>query len=172
MYFLKFLFLIFILAGSTSIGFLLSKKYVDRVRELKSLASLINILKNKIKFTHKPLGEIFEEVANIKKDSKMATIFLKAAENLKNKKCEQAWIDAIQEERNFLNLKDEDINLIKTFGVMLGKTDIEGQMSELEQFMILLEAQIKKAEAEQSKNEKMYKSLGTIVGLAIVIILY
>ena len=55
MYFFKFIFLIFILAGSTSIGFLLSRKYTDRVKELKTLLNLTNILKNKIKFTHKPL---------------------------------------------------------------------------------------------------------------------
>lgn len=55
MYFLKFIILISIITGSTSIGFILSKKYVYRVKELKTLASYINILKNKIKFTHKPL---------------------------------------------------------------------------------------------------------------------
>ena len=55
---------------------------------------------------------------------------------------------------------------------MLGKTDIEGQMSEIGQFMVLLEDQIKNAEEERKKNSKMYKSLGTIIGLAIVIILF
>lgn len=62
--------------------------------------------------------------------------------------------------------------MIKTLGIMLGKTDIEGQISEIDEYEILLETQIKKAEAEQLKNEKMCKSLGTIIGLAIVIILY
>ena len=65
-----------------------------------------------------------------------------------------------------------DINLIKKLGNTLGKTDLEGQMSEIDQFKILLQMQIKKAEEGRKKNEKMYKSLGTIVGLAIVIILF
>ena len=34
-----------------------------------------------------------------------------------------------------------------------------------------IEVQIEKAEKEQNKNEKLYKNLGVIVGLAIVIIL-
>ena len=55
---------------------------------------------------------------------------------------------------------------------MLGKTDIDGQVSEINQFLSLLEGQIVIAEEEKNKNSKMYKSLGTIVGLGIVIVLF
>ena len=55
---------------------------------------------------------------------------------------------------------------------MLGKTDVEGQISEINQFAILLNGQIEKAMEEEGKNSKMYKSLGTIVGLGIVILLF
>ena len=55
---------------------------------------------------------------------------------------------------------------------MLGKTDVEGQISEINQFAILLNGQIEKAKDEEGKNSKMYKSLGTIVGLGIVILLF
>ena len=71
-----------------------------------------------------------------------------------------------------MNLKNEDLNLIRTFGNMLGKTDVEGQISEINQFAILLNGQIEKAKDEEGKNSKMYKSLGTIVGLGIVILLF
>ena len=46
--FLRYLFLISILAGSTSIGFLLSRSYSNRVRELKAFSKLVNIVKSKI----------------------------------------------------------------------------------------------------------------------------
>ena len=172
MEFFRYIFLILILTGSTSVGFLLSKKYSDRARELLSLSNLINILQNKIKFTHKPLGEILEEIGNIKEISGITAIFSKTKKKLTNKKFEIAWSEAISEQTFFLNLKTEDIHLIKSLGNVLGKTDIEGQMSEINQFQLLLKTQIKNAEEESSKNAKMYKSLGTIIGLAIVIILF
>ncbi len=172
MQFFRYIFLISIVMGCTSIGFLLSKSSSDRVKELKALLKSINILKNKIRFTHKPLSDLFYEVANIKDEQKISKIFKKTADKLKDKTSEKAWNEAFQEERIFLNLKNEDINLINTFGIMLGKTDIDGQMSEIDSFSILLEERIKKAEEESSKNGKMYKSLGTIIGLAIVIILF
>lgn len=170
--FLRYIFLISILAGSTSIGFLLSKRYSDRLKELNDISSLVNILKNKIKFTHKPLGEILEEISTIKKDTKILEIFSKTGEKLEDRKIEEAWNEAISEEKFYLNLRNEDIQLIRTLGNVLGKTDVEGQMSEINQFDNLLKIQIKNAEDEKNKNSKMYKSLGTIIGLAIVIILY
>ena len=172
MEFLRYIFLILILTGSTSIGFLLSRTYTDRAKELNSLSNLINILQNKIKFTRKPLGEILEETATIRQNSKISEIFLKTSEKLKKQKIEDAWSEAISEEKFFLNLKGEDISLIQTLGNVLGKTDIDGQMSEIAQFNTLLKVQIKKAEEEKNKNVKMYKSLGTIIGLAIVILLF
>ena len=76
------------------------------------------------------------------------------------------------EQRFFLNLNQEDITFLKTLGNVLGKTDVEGQMSEINQFQTILKVQIENAEEEKNKNAKMYKSLGTIIGLAIVIILF
>ena len=168
----RYIFLLSILTSCTSVGFLLSKRYSDRVRELNYLLNLINILQNKIKFTKKPLPELLEEVSNINTNGKISKIFLTTSKKLKTQKSEQAWSEAILEQRFFLNLTDEDISLIEPLGNMLGKTDIEGQMSEINQFKSILETQIKKAQQERNKNEKMYKSLGTIFGLAIAIIVF
>lgn len=172
MEFLRYVVLLIIVGGSTSVGFLISKKYSDRVKELTSFANLINILQNKIKFTHKPLPEALEEISKIKENSKITQIFLKVSEKMKSQKTEEAWTKVLQEERIFLNLTDEDINMILTLGNVLGKTNIEGQMSELNQFSCLIKNQIKKAYEEQNKNEKMCKSLGTIIGLAIAVVFF
>lgn len=172
MLFFKYVLLILILVCSTSIGFLLSKKYSDRVSELITFSNLVNILQNKIRFTKVPLSDAFEELSSIRSNEVISKIFYNFSKKIKTEKCEVAWNEAVEEKKDFLSLKKEDIDLIKKLGNTLGKTDLEGQMSEIDQFKILLQMQIKKAEEGRKKNEKMYKSLGTIVGLAIVIILF
>lgn len=67
MIFVRYIFLILIFIGSTSIGYILSKRFNSRVIELKEFKSALNIMKNKIKFTYKPLDEIFEEISKIAK---------------------------------------------------------------------------------------------------------
>lgn len=172
MLFFRYLFLITIFACCTSVGILVSKSYSDRLKELKNLSSLINIVKNKITFTHRPLVQIFEEVAQIDGSSKISNIFSSTSEKLQYEPFKKAWDKAIGEQKKYLNLKNEDINLIKTFGNMIGKTDISGQVNEIDEFILLLNSQIVIAEEEKNKNFKMHKSLGVIIGLGIVIILF
>lgn len=46
-----------------------------------------------------------------------------------------------------------------------------GQVSEIDLTLSFLNNQIDKAEKERAKNEKLYRTLGAITGLGIVIIL-
>ena len=80
-----------------------------------------------------------------------------------------AWENAIKNTET--NLNKEDLNIILDMGKMLGKTDIEGQVSNLEIASTFIDSQIQKAEVERQKNSKLYKTLGVVSGLAIIIIL-
>lgn len=48
---------------------------------------------------------------------------------------------------------------------------MEGQLSQIEVTESFLEEQIRQAQEEKNKNEKLYQKLGITTGLAIVIIL-
>lgn len=52
-----------------------------------------------------------------------------------------------------------------------GITDSEGQLSQIEVTESFLDEQIRQAQEEKNKNEKLYKKLGMSIGMAIVIIL-
>ena len=169
---IRYLFLLCIIVGCTSIGFILSRGYADRVNELNDLSILINILQNKIKFTQLPLQEIFEDLGNIKLKTKIHNIFLICSENLKKMKMEKAWKESIEEGRKFFYLNEEDIEVLNILGSTLGKTDINGQMNEINEIKERIALQIQQAEKEKNRNSKMYKSLGTITGLGIVILLF
>ena len=85
---------------------------------------------------------------------------------------QKAWKESIENKINFLSLNREDIAIIVKIGETLGKNDVEGETNNLNGLNILLQNQIKKSEYEQNKSEKMYKSIGAIIGIAIVILLF
>ena len=64
MLFIKLLLFFFIFMSSTLIGILISKKYVNRVAELREFKSFLDILKTKIRYTYEPLGEIFNDISS------------------------------------------------------------------------------------------------------------
>ena len=157
-----------ILAVSSFIGITIAQKYNNRVKNLREMKKALNHFKTKIKFTYEPLPEILEErIESVTGESKQ--IFISALEKMENKNAGEAWNEAIEASNVMLEQEDKDI--LKNLGKLLGKTDIEGQLSEIELTSSFLDSQIKKAEQEREKNGKLYKTLGVITGIGIVIVL-
>ena len=165
---IKYIILFFILLSSTLIGRFMAKKYVYRLEELEEMKNALNILKSKIKFIYEPIPEIFNEIS--KETSKnISKIFEQAKEKMKEETANIAWEQSIEESKG--NLKKEDKQILKTMSKLLGQTDVEGQISQIEITENFLENQITEAMEERRKNEKLYTRLGTIMGLTIVIVL-
>ena len=160
------LFVVFLL--SSYIGKLIAGKYKYRLEELREMKNALNIFKTKIKFTYEPIPEIFDEISKIS-NKNVGNIFLDAKNQMKSKTASQSWLDAIEKSNN--NLKKEDKEVLLMLSKMLGEADLEGQISQIDITLEFLEKQIEEAEFEKNKNEKLYKKLGTIMGLTIVIIL-
>ena len=137
---------------------------------MKQFKEMCNILESKIKFTYEPLGEVFSQLSEMIHNN-ISPVLEETSKNLKIYDFKQAWDRSIDSKKLLLNLNEEDISVIKGLGNMLGKTDMQGQISEIAMTIDFLDTQIKEAEDECHKNQKMYRSLGTIVGLALVIIL-
>lgn len=165
----KYILLAVIFGLSTSIGLMISKRFDNRVIELKEFKNTLNIMKTKIKFTYEPLAEIFKQIAN-KNESNIERIFGQMANQITYYQTRDVWENCIQEADISINQEDKDI--LKKLGKLLGQTDVEGQVSEIEVTQNFLNMQIEKAEEEKKKNQKIYKTLGITIGLVFVIILF
>ena len=166
---IKYILLIAIFGLSSAIGLAVSKTYENRVIELKEFKNILNVMKTKIKFTYEPLAEIFRQISN-NNESNVEKIFGQMANQITYYQTREVWENCIQEADISINQEDKDI--LKKLGKLLGQTDVEGQVSEIEVTEKFLDMQIDKAEDEKKKNQKMYKTLGVTIGLIFVIILF
>lgn len=146
----------------------MSKKYSNRLRDLKEMRKALNFFEEKIKFTYEPIPDVFEEISGKVKEN-IGEIFHNSSRLMENESAGVSWENAVDNSNNSFTKEDKDI--IKGLAKMLGKTDIDGQVSEIRLTCKFLDVQIKDAEKEKTKNEKLYKTLGATVGLALVIIL-
>lgn len=168
MFYIKLFILFLIFLSSLKAGKIIAKKYSNRVFELKEMKNALNMFLTKIKFTYESVPETFNEIGN-NVNGNIGKIFRTASENMKEKAAGEAWEEVI--DKTETSLTDEDKSIIKNLGRMLGKTDLDGQVSEIKLVQNFLNTQIEVAEKEKQKNEKLYKTLGGVVGLVIVIIL-
>lgn len=157
-----------IFLSCSAIGLLISKKYEERVMELKEFKNALNMFKTKVKFTYEPIPEIFEQISK-QIETNTGRIFKLASCNMEVLAAGEAWDMAV--DTNILSINEEDKSILKNLSKLLGQTDIEGQINQIELTSKFLDEQIEKAERERLKNEKMYRTLGMVIGLAIVIIL-
>ena len=158
--------MIFIIIICSYIGIIKAKKFETRLIELKKFQNALTMFKTKIEFTYEPIKNIFEEISKIiyLEEKNIFKLVIESEDEIN-----QAWKISVDEFHEVFN--KEDIDVIKMFGKLLGKTDIEGQVSEILLTQNLIEKQIEKAEYEKSKNSKLYKSMVVICGLGICIIL-
>lgn len=168
---IKSLSLFMILGASTWIGFLVSGKYKNRVSDLTEMKNALNMFETKVRYTYEAIPEIFTQISQTfnNNQSSIGKIFKIASENMKYSPAGDAWNLAL--DVTDTNMNKEDIKALKGLHKLLGKTDVEGQLSEIELTTSFLDIQITQAIKEKEKNEKLYKTLGIVAGLAIVIIL-
>lgn len=163
---LKIIFLILIFGSSSMIGIIIAKQYSKRLEELEDMKNALNLIETKIRFSKEPLSLIFKDISNVSKNKE---IFEKTNENMNDMLVGKAWKEAVEKANT--NFKKEDIKILLMLGNMLGKTDSEGQINNIEEIKELLNIQIENANLEKQKNEKLYKTLGMTIGLVIIIML-
>ena len=114
----------------------------------------LNFFEEKIKFTYEPIPDVFEEISHKVKDN-IGDIFHNSSKAMQNESAGVAWENAVTNANS--NFTDEDKDIIKGLAKMLGKTDLDGQVSEIRLTSKFLDVQIKDAENEKMKNEKLYR---------------
>lgn len=169
MFYIKIGISLLIISISSYIGILKSEKYKNRILELREMKTALNVFKNKILFTYEPIGEIFKQIYSVTNEN-ISNIFKQFLEKIETLSVSESWDLAI--ENNINNFTKEDKDILKNFGKFLGTNNKDGQISEIEMTNEFLNKQIEKAEDDRKQNEKLYKSLGVIIGIGISIIFF
>lgn len=162
-----------VILSCSFLGFILSRDCIRRPQQLRELQTLLQMFENQISYLSDVLTEAFERISRVG-SYETALIFGRAAEILRSdssKSASAAWEEAVRQSIKHTALNREDEEVLVEFGRVLGSTDLDGQIRNIRLAMESLRMQEKKAEDSRIKNETMYKSLGILGGIAVVIVL-
>jgi len=163
-----------IITSSTFLGLLFGGRFRDRVNNIKLLYNCIQILETEVIYSANPIPDALYEVYR-KGNKKVSYIFKDIKEHLvsnKNSTLLDSFIYATTTFKEKMFLEDEDIEVIISLARSLGVSDRIDQEKHFKTALIQLQTQQDYAEEKRSINEKLYRSLGVLLGLAIVIIMY
>ncbi len=162
---------LFIISGSTLIGFLLSKVYINRVKMLKDLQTALKMLETEITYGFNPLPQAF---ANLEEDfaGDLEEFFAVAREELAaGLTSEKAWLKAVEVLEKKTSLFTEDIKILKDLAYNFGQTDTQQQLSYLELAHDKIATAIEKSIEQRDKNVKLLRYLGFLTGALIIILI-
>lgn len=162
-----------IVLSTTLIGFYYGNRFSNRLGNLVYMEQCIKILETEIVYGAVPLPDALDNVYN-KGNKKVSFIFKEVKKHLLNNKDGDIYqsfnnVTALLESK--LNFKQEDIEILLSLGRVLGSSDRQDQEKNFKLILNQIAIIQNEAKLERDKNEKMYKNLGVLTGLAIVIIL-
>ncbi|NLJ99482.1 MAG: stage III sporulation protein AB [Tissierellia bacterium] len=171
--FVKFLGSLLIFSSTTWIGFYYGRKYSNRLRNLIHIEQCIKILETEIVYGATPLPEALTNIYN-KGNKKVSFIFQDIRDHLMNSgrgDVFHSFSSVIEPLRDKLNFTEEDIEIFLSLGRVLGSSDRHDQEKNLKLILNQIKFLQDDAKIERDKHEKMFKNLGILTGLAIIIIL-
>lgn len=163
-----------VILASSFLGYFFSRDCASRPNQLRDLQGLLQMFENEISFLSNLLVDAFRKIYRSSR-SDVALFFKDTINNLtldSGLGASNAWTKAIKENIKKTALNKEDEEILISFGELLGNSDLEGQIKNIKLTLNQLKLQEQKAEENKKKNEAMYRTLGVLGGLAVVIVLF
>ncbi|MCG0274974.1 MAG: stage III sporulation protein AB [Thermosediminibacteraceae bacterium] len=165
---------ILVIFSSTMIGFTIAGFYKQRPRALRNFQIALSMLETEIDYGQSPLPEALNNVS--KRCESSISMFLKRVRqlllSLEGYTAGEAWEIALKEFKAQFPLNESDFEILAAFGKYLGSSDKDDQIRNLKLTLSQLKQQETLAIEERQKNEKLWKYLGVLSGLTVVLLLY
>ena len=170
---LKLFAALIIIFGFAYGGMLLSLRYKKRVAQLEELIDALNFMEFDIDFKQLHLSDSIERIGKSCKGG-LRDVFLYVFDHMSKEKCtdmEKVWRKAVDRFREELFLNAEDIEILLDFSKRLGFGSKEHEKNNIKLAMAKLSIALDEARNLSKKNSKMFRGLGFLVGLFVVIVL-
>lgn len=158
----------------TAAGVFLSMRDKFRAEELKEMKRGLMLLKSEISYASKPLYEAMIEISE-KTENTTSEIFEDAGRMLKARNVAtvaEAWEKTIKDRRSRTFFKSEDIDMFVAFAKVLGGSDKECQLSNIDTVIDYINMKSEELLKKNSKDARLFKSAGVLGGILIVVVLF
>lgn len=170
---IKLLFYITILSSSSLIGFLYGEGFNKRAKTLHDLGYCIRILENEVLIGNTPLPDALNNTY-LKGRGQIANVFSLIQKDLIDEEREDLYLSFNQYQgllKESFSLKNKDIETFLFLGKILGKSNRVDQEKNFKFIINEIENNFYEANSEKGLYGKLYRSLGILLGIGIIILI-
>lgn len=156
---------------TTYLGISKASSFKKREEMLKEALTFFNLVENEIKYMMSILPNAYE-VARQKLNTELKDAIGEiVVDMLENDNYEASYMSIANNIGGIKDLTEYDKNIIISTLKNLGRSNIDAQMNILENAKQVINVQLDDAIKYKEKNSKLYKTVGTVVGIMTVIVL-
>ena len=161
-----------VVVSSSWIGFLIANQFVLRPQQLHQLQTALQMLETEISYGITPLPEAFNKLAS-NLSNPIDKIFKLAQQKLnEGYTAPEAWSIALKEVFPQTELNKEDQQVLLDLGHNLGQSTSDDQLKYLNLVQRKLEGLYQEAIDERQVKVKLWRYLGVLTGLFLVILIF
>ncbi|MFO7818724.1 MAG: stage III sporulation protein SpoIIIAB [Halanaerobacter sp.] len=162
---------ILIIISSSSLGFLIAHQIALRPKQLQEMKTALEMLKTEIDYGMTPLPEAFAKLAS-NLNSPIADFFAIAQKRLEaGGVAQEVWQESVSEVSSKTALLEKDEELLVEIGYNLGSTSSADQIRHLDLAQEKISNLYYEAVEEKEQKVKLWRYLGVLGGLLVVIII-
>lgn len=170
---LRYLADMLVIFGCGYIGVVLASGLDTRIRQLESLEQMLTQLAFNIGFLALPLPEAIRRTAEsqegmIQNVLNQVTGLLQAYPHIT---MGEAWDESIRACRGDLCLKQEELAALQEFAQHIGQGDSEAALNNIRLTLAKLKLSAEQAREKRKKDGKLFRGLGFLTGILIVLLL-
>ena len=154
-------------------GVLIGSKYKNRVKNLESLLIALEMVHAEINYGLTPLPHVFMKIGE-SVSKPVSALFLCSAREMESHRGKSAldcWAEAVNAHKNELELNEKQLEQLERLGMIWGKGDKSGQLKQVVLIQSFIRHALEKANQEMEKSEKLWRYLGLLGGITLVIFL-
>lgn len=163
-----------VIFAGTMLGFYQALQLSARTRQIRQVMQGLQRLETEITYSFTPLSQALRLVADTMAGP-VAGLFARTAEALEERQTatvQESWRLSVDECWSRTAMKRPERDAVLQLGAVLGKSDRSDQAKHLRMTVSLLAAEEAEAAEENRRYGKMWRSLGLLTGVLIVILMY
>jgi stage III sporulation protein AB len=170
---LKFIGAVFIIFAATLFGMLQARHYARRPKQIRGLIGALQRMETEMTYALTPLPELLSSLAKQTAEP-LADLYRKISEQLTGSSgisTREIWQQEVMMTWKGTSMKLPEQEVMLQLGHVLGLSDRSDQVKHLRLAVSQLQAEEADAREDQRRYEKMWKSLGVLIGGLIVILM-
>lgn len=170
---MKWIGAIIFICMTTFLGFDFSKRLNERTKQIRTLIQSLQLFEAEMSYSSFTLREIFLNISK-KIDGPLSDFYKKLSERLNDYVDDfiTIWDEELIECMKNTSLKDNEKEILQQFGRNIGQHTFIQQQKHIKLTIHYLQLQLEEAETQRQRYGTMTKSLGVLIGLFIVILLF